>query len=145
MAILQRPLPVVRLPAGLPARRLGVVAVVALAVAIAAFQVNQYSSAARTSYELNDLNRLRAAKQARNHELEAEVARLSSLARVDLEARLRLGMVPADKKLYLQVNQPLPPRESLPTRFLPQQDDAAAAAGGGEPWWRRALDALWPF
>ena len=145
MAILQRPLPVLRLPAGAPVRRLAIVVAIALAVAIAAFQVNQYSSAARTSYELNDLNRLRAAKQARNHELEAEVAKLSSLARVDLEARLRLGMVPADKKLYLQVNQPLPPRESLPTRFLPEPAAGTPTADGGRPLWRRALDALWPF
>jgi cell division protein FtsL len=145
MAILQRPLPVLRLPAGAPVRRLAIVVAIALAVAIAAFQVNQYSSAARTSYELNDLNRLRAAKQARNHELEAEVAKLSSLARVDIEARVRLGMVPADRKLYLQVNQPLPPRESLPTRYLPRPNGGATPPDGRESWWRRAVDALLPF
>jgi hypothetical protein len=81
--------------------------------------VNQLSSATVTSYEINALNRERAAKQAANHELEAEVAGLSSLARVDIEARLRLGLQPAARKLYIDVNQPLPSEQSLPTRYMP--------------------------
>ena len=52
-------------------------------------------------------------------QLEAEVARLSSLARVDLEARTRLHLEPAQQKLYITVNHAVPDRQTLPTRFLP--------------------------
>ena len=74
-------------------------------VGIAAFQVNQFSRLTSTGYEINELNRERAAKQAANHELEAEVARLSSLARVDMEARVRAAAwQPPTQKLYIDVN-----------------------------------------
>jgi hypothetical protein len=95
------------------------IAAAGLVSAVGALQVNQLSSATVTSYEINALNRERAAKQAANHELEAEVAGLSSLARVDIEARLRLGLQPAARKLYIDVNQPLPSEQSLPTRYMP--------------------------
>jgi hypothetical protein len=101
---------------------LALIAAAALISAIGALQVNQLSTATVTSYEINELNRERAAKQAANHELEAEVAGLSSLARVDIEARLRLGLQPAARKLYIDVNQPLPADQSLPTRYMPRDE-----------------------
>lgn len=98
---------------------LALIAGAALVSAVGALQVNQLSSATVTSYEINELNRERAARQAANHDLEAEVAGLSSLARVDIEARLRLGLQPATRKLYIDVNQPLPEAQTLPTRYMP--------------------------
>jgi hypothetical protein len=109
-----------------------------LLVTAALLQVNQFSRVTSTGYQINDLNRERAKKQAENHQIEADVARLSSLGRVDIEARVRLGMVPAPRTLSISVNQPVPPRESLPTRFLPPEQPAAAAAAA-RPWWKRAL------
>ncbi len=106
-------------------------------VAAALFQVNQFSRLTSTSYEINALNQQRAARQAQNHELAADVARLSSLARVDIEARVRLHMEPAQQKLFVNVNQPVPDRESLPTRFLPP--DRPQAASAGSPWWSELL------
>ena len=99
-----------------------------------------------TGYAINDLNRERAAKQAENHGIEADVARLSSLARVDIEARLRLHMEPAQQKLYIGVNQPVPNRETLPTRFLPAARSATqpAAQATHTPFWKRLLKRL-PF
>ena len=111
-----------------------------LAIGVMAFQVNQLSSATVTSYEINALNRERAAKQAENHELEKEVARLSSLARVDIEARVRLGMVPATRKMYVEVAQPLPEQQTLPTRFLPTSGDVTADAE--DSIWTRFRRAL---
>jgi cell division protein FtsB len=111
-------------------------------VAAAAFQVNQFSTATSASYDINELSRLRAARQAENRDLEAEVAGLSSLARVDLEARLRLGLVPAERKLYVDVNQPLPQKQTLPTRFLPP--DAHDTVPAPDPLWKRLLRLL-PF
>jgi cell division protein FtsL len=116
-----------------------------LVLAVAALQVNQFSRLTSTGYEIDQLNQLRAAKQAQNHELEAEVARLSSLARVDWEARVDHHMVPATRKLYIAVNQPVPQRETLPTRFLPQPSPVATAESApGDPIWKRLLKLL-PF
>jgi cell division protein FtsB len=114
----------------------------AIIVGVMAFQVSQLSNAAGTSYTINELTRQRAAKQAANHELEAEVANLSSLAHVDLDARLRLGLLPATRKLYVTVNQPLPQKQTLPTRYLPVVNEADLPAE--TPAWKALLRAL-PF
>jgi hypothetical protein len=119
---------------------LAIAAAVAILVGAAAFQVSQLSSATVTSYEINELNRQRSAKQAENHQIAAEVAGYSSLARVDLDARLRLGLIPAERKLYVEVNQPLPERQTLPTRFLPV--DVTAGVAPEEPIWRRLIRVL---
>ena len=151
MAALHRPaLPLPRrlaMPFGkIRSGRIALCAALALMVAAAALQVNQFSRVASTGYAINDLNRERAAKQAENHEIEAEVARLSSLARVDIEARVRLHMEPAQQKLYIDVNQPVPNRETLPTRFIPAEKLATQPAPQTEhpPAWKRLLRRL-PF
>lgn len=122
--------------------KLMVAGALALVVVAAGFQVSQFSRLASTGYEINDLNRVRAEKQAENHALEAEVARLSSLARVDLEARTRLRLEPAKQKLYITVNHEVPDRQTLPTRFLPP--DGRDVEQPDEPIWRRFLKSL-PF
>jgi len=149
MAALHRPaLPLPRrlgMPFGkIRSGRLALWIALALMVGVALLQVNQFSRVASTGYAINDLNRERAAKQAENHEIEAEVARLSSLARVDIEARLRLHMEPAQQKLYVDVNQPVPVRETLPTRFLPTERRATQPAPQAThtPAWKRLLKRL---
>ena len=143
MAAIHRPalplraLPVPRSP------RLLVAAVAVLLLGVALLQVNQFSAVTTTGYEIEDLKRERAAKQAENHALEAEVARLSSLARVDIEARLRLQMVPATRVLHIGVNQPVPEHQTIPTRFLPREQ-APEEAPGGASFFERLLDLL-PF
>jgi cell division protein FtsL len=115
-----------------------------LALGMALAQVNQFSRLTSTGYEIEELSRQRAAQQAANHELEAEVAQLSSLARVDIEARTRLQMVPAARRLYIEVNAPTPARQTLPTRYLPTAPAPEPVAKDDAPLWRRALDLL-PF
>jgi cell division protein FtsL len=122
--------------------KLMVAGALALVVVAAGFQVSQFSRLTSTGYEINELNRVRAEKQAENHALEAEVARLSSLARVDLEARTRLHLEPAQQKLYITVNHEVPDRQTLPTRFLPPE--ARDVERPDEPIWRRFLKSL-PF
>jgi len=152
MAALQRP--ALPFPRRLGARRalarlrsgkLPLVGAGVLLLAAALLQVNQFSTLTSTGYQIDALNEERAAKQAQNRELEAEVARLSSLARVDWEARVRLGMVPASRTLYINVNQPVPGQETLPTRFWPVAPPAAAAEAPGEPWWKRLFKLLPSF
>jgi cell division protein FtsL len=122
--------------------KLLLVGAIALVVVAAGFQVNQFSRLTSRSYAINTLNAQRAARQADNHQLEADVARLSSLARVDWEARTRLHMEPAQSRLYIDVNRPPPERESLPTRFLPA--DRSPGAQPSDPFWKWVLRAL-PF
>jgi len=112
----------------------------AIIAAVMAFQVSQLSTATVTSYEINELNRMRASIQAENHELEKQVAEYSSLARVDIEARVKLNLQPAQRKLYIDVNQPLPQQQTLPTRFQPPAHTYEAPAA--EPWWRHLLRVL---
>ena len=95
-------------------------------VIAAGFQVNQFSRLTSTGYEINELNRQRAERQAANHELEAEVAQLSSLARVDWEARTRLHLEPAQQKLYIDGE----PRRAGPADAA---DAVPAAGAGGQP------------
>jgi len=150
MAALHRPaLPFPR-KLGLPGAgklrsgRWPLVGAIALVVVLATLQVNQFSRLTSTGYQIDDLNAQRAAREAENHDLEAQVAQLSSLARVDWEARARLHMEPAQQKLYIAVNQPVPQQQLLPTRYLPQQAPPAAAPAGRRSRWKRALDLL-PF
>jgi hypothetical protein len=117
---------------------------IAVVVAAAIFQVNRFSTLTSRGYEINDLQRQRAERQAVNHQLEADVASLSSLARVDIEARARLKLQPATQKMYITVHGDVPQRQSLPTRFLTDMAPPAAAPApaSGQPLWRRVLGIL---
>jgi cell division protein FtsL len=117
---------------------------VATAIGAAVFHVNQLSRATTAGYEIDALQRLRSAKQAENHELEAEVASLSSLARVDWEARTQLGLQPARQTLHLSVNHPVPERQMLPGRYAPPEAPLVEQEEPSTPLWRRVLQLL-PF
>ena len=146
MAAIQRPplpLPIRSMPR-LRGGRLALFAGIALVVSLAALQVQQFSAVTSTGYQIESLKRERLARQAENHELEAEVARLGSLARVDLEARLRLKMEPAKKTLYITVNQPLPSEQQLPWRFAPAAVEPAPAPESHPSVFERLLELL-PF
>jgi hypothetical protein len=75
------------------------------------------------------------------HSLEAEVATLASLERVEREARGRLGMVPAEKVLYLEVDVPPPRQQLLPRRFSASE---LSVDEPGTSWWQALLKLL-PF
>ena len=104
-------------------------------------QVIQTSGATSTSYTIRHLEQDRQDLSAQVHSLEAEVATLSSLERVEKEARGRLGMVPAEKVLYLEVDVPPPQQQLLPRRFSTSE---ASVAEPGTSWWQALLNLL-PF
>lgn len=104
-------------------------------------QVIETSDATSTGYNISLLEQERLDWSARVHRLEAEVASLTSLERAEREARGRLGMVPAEKVLYLEVDVPPPRQERIPRRFLTSEPGAGAA---GTPWWEALLELL-PF
>lgn len=143
MAALHRPaIPATRTLGRFRSRKALAVAGIMLVLAVALLQVHQFSRVTSTSYELNRLQRLRDDRSAENAQLEAEVARLSSLARIEWEARTRMNMQPAERRLYIDVNHPLPDARTLPTRFFPTEP--ARIAGRPDPFWKQALKLL-PF
>jgi cell division protein FtsL len=104
-------------------------------------QVIQTSDATSTGYTIRRLEQERLDWSARVHRLEAEVATLASLERVEREARGRLGMAPAETALYLEVDVPPPSQQLVPRRF------SASKPGADEPgasWWQALLKLL-PF
>ena len=121
-------------------RRILALAVSAV-VLLGLLQVIQTSDATKSSYNIQHLEQERQDWSAQVHSLEAEVATLTSLDRVEREARDRLGMVPAEKVLYLQVDPPPPQQQLIPRRF------AASKPSVDEPgtsWWQALLKLL-PF
>lgn len=142
-AIHRPPLPVQRAHGRIASGRFVLVGAITLVIGAALLQVNQFSAVTVTGYQIEDLRRERAAKLAENHALEAEVARLSSLARVEIEARVRLGMAPAARVMHLEINGPVPEHQTLPTRYLPGED-ASGAGTADPPLWKRLIDLL-PF
>ena len=123
--------------------RIALILVGAVVLGIALVQVNEFSRLTSTGYQINELTAERAARQADNHAIEAEVAGLSSLARVDWEARTRLHMEPAKQKLYIDVNGAAPERQTLPTRFLPpERPPVAPTPASGTAFWERLLRRL---
>jgi cell division protein FtsL len=111
------------------------------AALVGLWQVIQISDATTTGFNISRLERERLDWQASVRELEAEVAALTSLERVEREARERLGMVPAPQELHLEVNVPAPRQQLIPRRFLDEEALPAEPAGS---WWEPLLRLL-PF
>jgi cell division protein FtsL len=146
MAALHRPaLPAPRIFGRPRSGKLAFYVAGAIVVIVGLLQVNQFSRLTSTGYEIETLKRERDVALAENHKLEADVAKFSSLARVDIEARLELGMQPATRTLYLEVNHPVPSRQTIPTRFLPADEPMEEPSKDGKPLWRRAIGWVTPF
>ena len=82
-----------------------------------------------------DVQRVQAEQAQLNGDiqlLEADVARLSSLSRVQRRAE-EIGMVPGDRPIYIQVDEAGPEPAKLPAEYLPQP---AHKAEEPEPWWQ---------
>jgi cell division protein FtsB len=95
--------------------------IAALAIGLAALlPLVQSSSATSTNGYIRLLQQERADWQARLREVELEVAGLSSLNRIEQEARTRLGMVQPEETTYITVPGPAPQTWRLPHRFLPE-------------------------
>ena len=94
--------------------------IAALAIGLAALlPLVQSSSATSTNGNIQRLEKEKTDWQARLREIELEVAGLSSLNRIEQEARTRLGMVQPEETTYITVPGPAPLTWRLPGRFLP--------------------------
>lgn len=115
------------------------VAVTALAGLAALLLVVQNSTITTAGYEVRHLETKRDAWRQLNYQLEAEVAALQSLSRVEREAKERLGMIAAKSRIFLTIEGISAPErgaEDLPPGFVP------ATARQAVPWWRSLLERL---
>ncbi|MBI1885079.1 MAG: septum formation initiator family protein [Chloroflexi bacterium] len=105
----------------------------ALVVGLAALlPVVQFSGATTTNANVQQLERRDADWVARVQELEIDVASLGSLARIEKEARERLGMVTPSETVYITVPVLGPEPPKLPSRFLPPEEKPHASTAS---WW----------
>ena len=112
-----------------------------IVVAIALLQVAQSSGIVHTGQTLLRLERQKTDLEATVRGLEAEVASLSSLERVDRAARDRLGMVAAESSDYVSVSVAAPAGVFLPRPIIAVDQSALDAT---DPWWQPFIRAL-PF
>ena len=127
-----------------PGRRLGIPGFSILAAgfvaAAALLPVAQSSSATTTGHEIRMLEARRADLNASIHQTQSEVATLGAIERVERRAREHLGMVPADRWMYVSVGQPAPVA-GVPARYL-NEEEPVTATTAGRPWWQAMLHKL---
>ena len=148
MAILNRSVARSQTKAAAPASlRLGPVLLAAgiAIVAVGLLQVVQTSRATTASFAIQRLEQEKLELETTVRQLEADVAGLSSLTRIEQEAK-RLGLGPPQASESVSVNVPWPRADldRLPTRFLPAEGAQPGVGERDEPWWRDLLELL-PF
>lgn len=115
-------------------------------LAMALLQLVQTSGATTTNFSIQQLEQEELQLRTRVSQLEAQIASLASLSRIEQIAQERLGLEPPVAQESLQVNVPwlAEDRQRLPTRFAPDKelevDDQPDASG----WWQDLLKLL-PF
>lgn len=122
------------LPLSIPAPRLNWWVIWAIAVFGVGAMLPVLQNSAATSQGFN-VQKLQAEQSRLNGEiqvLEADVAQLSSLGRIQRRAT-EIGMIPGDRPIYVQVQEPGPAPAKLPAEYLPRpvrKPDVPVS------WWR---------
>ena len=113
---------------------------VAALVIVGLLRVVQTSQETTAGFAAQVLQQDKLELQTSVRQLEAEVAALASLARVEQEAA-RLGLVPPMQESSVQVNVAPSLAGLLPSRFAPPPEEAQAATTSSS-WWRDLLKTL---
>lgn len=116
---------------------------VAALVIVGLLRVVQTSQATTVGFSVQALQQDKLELETALRQLEADVAMLSSLERIEREAQ-RLGLEPPAVQESVRVNVALPAANRLPTRFAPAEDAEESAGSGATSWWRSLLKRL-PF
>lgn len=115
---------------------------VAALVTVGLLRVVQTSQATSAGFAVQALQQDKLKVETELRQLEADVALLSSLERVEREAQ-RLGLVLPAAQASVRVNVALPAGNVLPARFAPE-DAEESTGSGATSWWRTLLKPL-PF
>ncbi len=101
--------------------------------------VLQNSATTSRGFEIRDLQAEQAQLRTDISLLEGDVARLTSLERVERRAN-ELGMAPsAEAPLFVTVDTPGPSPARIPSEYLPSPEATSLVA---DPWWRAVLSWL---
>lgn len=127
-------------PGGVSGVNWWLIAALLVASAAAMLPVIQNSSATSEGFDLQAYQAREAALQADISLLEADVARLTSLKRIERRAR-EIGLVEATDPIFVAVNEPGPAPAKLPAEYLPRPEPQRAEP---DPWWKPLVNWL-PF
>jgi hypothetical protein len=122
MATIQRPLPGVGARLPLPRVQLGLNWPLMLAVAFAALSamlpVLQNSTTTSRGFELQEIQARQATLEGEVSILESDIARLTSLTRIQRRA-VEIGLAPAQDPIFVSVAEPGPEPAKIPAEYLP--------------------------
>jgi cell division protein FtsL len=119
----------------LPLKRV-LYAVGALIVVVAVLQLVQTSRATTASFKIEQLQKEKLELETSVNQLEVQVAGLSSLARIQQEAK-RLGLGPPASREVVGVGVPGPSGDSaqIPARLLQTEENDALVGEQDSSWW----------
>lgn len=147
MAILNRTIARAEIEVPSPSLRVGPVllAVGAIIALIAVLQVLQTSRATTASFKIEQMQRQKLELETSVSQLQVQVAGLSSLARIQQEAK-RLGLGPPASREVVRVSVPGPSGDSaqIPARFLQTEPADTKAGEQKSSWWDDLLKHI-PF
>jgi hypothetical protein len=127
-------------PGGIGSINWWLIGALLVASAAAMLPVIQNSSATSEGFDLQAYQAREAALRSDISLLEADVARLTSLKRIERRA-LEIGLVEAHDPIFVSVNEPGPAPAKLPAEFLPRPEPQRAEP---DPWWKPLVNWL-PF
>ncbi|OAI39194.1 hypothetical protein AYO38_01635 [bacterium SCGC AG-212-C10] len=142
MAAINRPLPGMRRPVPLPRIATGINWWVLGAVAIAAMSamvpVLQNSTTTSRGYQVQQLQAEQATLRGQIGLLESDVARLTSLTRIQRRAA-EIGLAPSTPPIFVSVSEPGPVPAKIPAEYLPPLTQEQPAT---DTWWHSLLTWL---
>lgn len=126
--------------------RPGLIAVGVAILVVALLQLVQTSDAVTTNFSIQNLEQDRLELRTQVSQLEADIASLSSLSRIQRVAEEELGLEAPVAQQSLQVNVPWPAADGqrLPTRYAPDEELQQVQASDQPAWWQDLLSLL-PF
>jgi hypothetical protein len=117
---------------------LWLVLAIAAAGVCALLPVVQNSIATSRGFDIQASQRQEAQLNGQISLLEADVAELTSLARIERRAR-EIGLLPVPDPIYVNVNEPGPAPAKLPSEYLPKTETRPVSSS---PWWKSLVSWL---
>ncbi|GMV85141.1 MAG: hypothetical protein AMXMBFR80_09970 [Dehalococcoidia bacterium] len=111
---------------------------IALVGLCAMLPVIQNSAATSRGFDIQEIRQREARLNGEISLLESDVARLTSLTRIERRAQ-DIGMVPAANPIFVTVNEPGPAPAKLPAEYLPRRSPEQDAPA---PWWKPLVSWL---
>lgn len=115
-----------------------VLSAVAIAGLGAMLPVLQNSAATSRGFEIQQSQAEQVRLQGEISLLESDVARLTSLARIERRAK-EIGLGPSDHPFYITVDEAGPQPAKIPAEYLPP---VARKTDAPDSWWRSLIDWL---